>query len=95
MPRLGSPDPDRHGRVVNPREPPEAGPVLLRGLLADERAPFVRVLVGKEDVEPYVSVAVECVAVRESQLGALGHDVHELGLGERGEVESLEQRKLL
>ena len=80
---------------MDPGKPPEARPVLLRRVLADERTPLVGVLVGEQDVEPDVGVAVQRVAIRERELGALGDDVHELGLGELGEVEALEERELL
>jgi len=82
------------GRAGEPRQPAEPRPVVVRGLLADERAPLVRVLVREQDVEPHVGIAVERVPVGEGELRALGDDVDERGLGELLEIEALQKREL-
>ena len=86
---------DRRLGRVQAREPAVPGDVVLGRVLPDERAALVRVLVREQDVEPDLRVAVERVAVGERELRALRDDVDELGLGELGEVEALEQRELL
>ena len=85
----------RRGRA-DLRQPPVAGSVLVRRVLADERAPLARVRLREEDVEPNLGVvAVQRVSVGERELRALGDDVDELGLRELGEVEALQERELL
>src|SRR4029077_7908061 len=77
------------------REAPEPRFISRRRLVADERAACVVVLAREERLERNVRVAVESVAVGKRELGTLDHDVNELSLVERADVESLEEGKLL
>jgi len=81
--------------LVNAREPTETGMHLCRRLVTNELPALVVVFARQEDVERDVGVSVERVTVRERKLGALGYDVHELGLRELRKVEPLEERELL
>ena len=81
---------------MDARKAAEAGPVLGRRLLADQRPALARVLLREQDVETHVrAVAVERVAIGERELRALGDDVDELGLGELREVVAAQERELL
>ena len=82
-------------RLAKSRKTAAAGPIVLGRLVADERTALVVVVRRQQHVERDLRVAVEGVAIGERQLRALGDDVHELGFGELGEVEALEQRELL
>ena len=96
--RPGSARPRRARRATTSgevRQVPEARPKLAARVLADELAPLVRVLAREQALERHVGVAVQRVAVRERELGALRRDVHELGLAQPGDVEAREQRELL
>ena len=77
-----------------------AGPLVHRGLRADELAPLG--VVGLRQQRPHrhvdeLGIAVEGLAVGIGELGALHPRVHEIGIGggELVEVEALEQRQHL
>ena len=74
---------------------PEPGRVVVRRVLADERAALVVVLVREQRLERDLGVAVERVTVGEGELRALRDDVDELRRRELGEVEAVEERQLL
>ena len=84
---------DRRGD--EPRQPPEPRTQLAARRLADQGAALVGVRAREEPVERHVRVAVVRIAVREGELRGLGHDVHELRLAQRGDVEAFEQAQLL
>ena len=88
----------RHEGADDGRQPAETGHVVVRGVLGHERPPLVVVLAREQALERRLRarrVAVEGVAIGERELGALGDHVHELLIGELGEVIAGEQRELL
>ena len=95
-PEARLPRADRRSDIVEPRQSPEAGLILRRGVFADERTARVVVLVREQEIErSVVRIPVEGVAIGKGELRALGDDMDELGLGKLCEIEALEKRELL
>ena len=82
-------------RFDDVRQLPESRLVGARCVVVDERAAAVVVLARQERVERNIGVAVQRVAVGERELRAFRHDMDELGIGKRRNVEALQQCELL
>jgi hypothetical protein len=90
----------QYGRAYDPRQAAQPRRVRRRRIVADQRPTLVAVLARQQCLERRIAlfswrIPVERVAIGEGELGALRHDVDELGRRELGEVEAGEERELL